>query len=353
MPEVVDTHVVVVGAGVGGLSVADRLTSAGLDVAVLEARTRLGGRLVSAAPGLDLGATWFWDGEPRVAALIGRFGLATFAQHSEGDAMYEDPTGVRRLDGNPLDSGARRIVGGTARLAECLAATLPAGCVQYGCVVDTVKQSDADGLMVVVGDRRWRCRHVVLALPPSLAMATIGLPDHLPADLQRVAAATPVWMGHMAKVVAVYAEAFWRAAGLAGAAFSRIGPLHEIHDMSGAQGQPAALFGFTPAASLGEQSEMQILQQLARLFGPAAAQPQQLVVQDWGAERFTTPSTPETVTRADYSHYGSALYQRAALDGRLHWSSTETGPGHPGHIEGALEAAERTARWILAENTRW
>lgn len=353
MAELPDTDVLVVGAGIGGLSVADRLAAAGLGVTVLEARTRPGGRLLSAAPGLDLGATWFWPGETRVATLVERFGIPTFDQHGDGDAMYEDPTGMRRLDGNPLDSGARRFVGGSARLADRLAATLPAGCLHYGCVVDGVERGDTESLEVIAGGTRWRCRHVVLAVPPSLAMATIGLPDDLPIDLRRVAAATPVWMGHIAKVVAVYADPFWRAAGLAGSAFSRIGPLQEIHDMSGVQGHPAALFGFAPAASLGEQSEDQILEQLARLFGPAAAQPQQLVIQDWSAERFTTPSAPESGIRADYSHYGSAFYQRPALNGRLHWSSTETGPGHPGHIEGALEAAERTARWILAENTRW
>ncbi|MFF7790337.1 FAD-dependent oxidoreductase [Streptomyces sp. NPDC007991] len=44
----------------------------------------------------------------------------------------------------------------------------------------------------------------------------------------------------------------------------------------------------------------------------------------------------------------SPLSARAALDGRLHWASTETAAEYAGHIEGALAAGERAARAVLA-----
>ena len=54
-------------------------------------------------------------------------------------------------------------------------------------------------------------------------------------------------MGGITKVVARYADAFWRRSGLSGSAISHVGPMREVHDMSGVDGVPGALFGFVPA----------------------------------------------------------------------------------------------------------
>ena len=70
--------VAIVGAGLCGLALARVLTARGLRVQVLEARSRLGGRVLTAqceatGQALDLGPTWFWpETEPRIAALLER-----------------------------------------------------------------------------------------------------------------------------------------------------------------------------------------------------------------------------------------------------------------------------------------
>ncbi|MFF9485528.1 FAD-dependent oxidoreductase [Streptomyces sp. NPDC014676] len=152
--------------------------------------------------------------------------------------------------------------------------------------------------------------------------------------------------GAAVKVVARYSTAFWREDGLAGAAFSRIGPLQEIHDMSGADGRPAALFGFAHARTVRPGFEDAVTAQLGACFGPAAASPEAVYVQDWSRETWTAP--PSVQSLSDYSVFGHDFYQRPFLDGRLHWASTETATDHAGHIEGALHSGERAARAVLS-----
>ncbi|MGQ4601388.1 FAD-dependent oxidoreductase [Nocardia sp. R6R-6] len=74
-----DTEVVVVGGGFAGLTAARELTRRGIEVVVLEARDRLGGRtwLRETALGreLELGGTWVHWIQPHVWAEITRYGL--------------------------------------------------------------------------------------------------------------------------------------------------------------------------------------------------------------------------------------------------------------------------------------
>jgi monoamine oxidase len=352
-----DFDVIVIGAGASGLAAALALHAAGRDVVALEARDRIGGRLLAVPtpyPGraLDLGATWFWDGEDRVRELAAGSGIETFPQHLAGDTLLQESAGTRRLRGNLIDAPSLRFAAGAQGLAATLAAGLPAEALRLGAAVTAIRPyglRSGGGLAVETSTGTLRAEHVVLALPPALAMERIDFGTALPADLVRLARATPVWMGAVTKVVARYPVAFWRNEGLAGAAFSRTGPLQEIHDMSGPGGRPAALFGFTHARAVGPGFEKAVTGQLAQLFGSAAAFPEALYVQDWSAEPWTAPST--VLHLADYSLFGHRFYQRPALDGRLHWASTETATDHAGHIEGALAAGERAARAALTAGT--
>lgn len=74
-PVVPEADVVVVGAGLAGLRVADRLTTAGLDVHAFEASDRVGGRVRASGAGHDLGAAFVGRRHRRLRALLSRLGL--------------------------------------------------------------------------------------------------------------------------------------------------------------------------------------------------------------------------------------------------------------------------------------
>nr|WP_280275903.1 FAD-dependent oxidoreductase [Nocardia wallacei] len=91
MPPEVD--VVVVGAGVAGLVAACDLVAADHTVTVLEARDRVGGRLLNAElPGgapIELGGQWVGPGQTQVLSLISDLGLSLFPTYDSGRHIVE------------------------------------------------------------------------------------------------------------------------------------------------------------------------------------------------------------------------------------------------------------------------
>ncbi len=353
------TDVLIVGGGLSGLALADRLTSQGKAFLLVEAQDRFGGRILTnelSGGKFDLGPAWFWPGQPRMAALAQRFDIPVFDQFSTGDLIYQDQSGaVQRGRGYASMEGSLRLAGGMGGLIDALERTLEPSKILTNTLLRSVgysvgeitAQLDQNGTPLSV-----QAQQIVLAVPPRVIAETVSFEPALEAAQVQALKTVPTWMAGQAEIIAVYDDPHWRNAGLSGDAMSHRGPMVEIHDASPMTGGPYALFGFVgvPAdARIAHKEEILHLAQaqLMAMFGAEMAKPNHLILQDWATvPQIARPQDHQPVRQ--HPIYGLSAGLQALSAHGLHFGSTETAPEFGGFLEGALKAAERVCQRINA-----
>src|SRR5829696_3102836 len=89
-----EADVCVVGAGLAGLTATRDLEAGGASVVVLEARDRVGGRLLNEPLAgtdhvVEVGGQWIGPTQDRLAALAAQLGVATHPTYAHGDNLVE------------------------------------------------------------------------------------------------------------------------------------------------------------------------------------------------------------------------------------------------------------------------
>ncbi len=351
--------VVVVGAGLCGLALAETLEAQGHSVLLLEARERLGGRILSrvdAQSGLafDLGPSWFWPHrQPRLAALVERLGIASFPQADceEHLVLGDVDTGPERKVGAPLHDGAHRLEGGMAQLASALARRLGRTEIRLGHAVHALHLDD-DHVRIswssCEGEGETLARRCVLAMPPRL-VASLTFWPQLDSATQAALEATATWMASTAKVATACPRPTWREEGLSGSAFvtHEQAVLSETWDACNADVSRAGLGGFLALPpslrhDFAQGLPMLIESQFRQLFG-ASMELHGLQYQDWAREPLTCSADDLALPPDDHPKIADSCLRAPSWNGRLHFAGAETALRDPGYLEGALDAAHRVA----------
>jgi oxygen-dependent protoporphyrinogen oxidase len=101
-----DADVIVIGGGIAGLGAAVRLKDRGLEPLVLEAESRVGGRMTTDRVNgfvVDRGVTLFGNGFGSMRALVRRLGLSPLICKGQFSVGIQDATGCRGYRGGRFD----------------------------------------------------------------------------------------------------------------------------------------------------------------------------------------------------------------------------------------------------------
>ncbi|KAL3944076.1 MAG: hypothetical protein SGBAC_001860 [Bacillariaceae sp.] len=264
----------IVGAGLSGAYTANRLLAANRSVTVLDARQRIGGRLLTAEAqgGGDLGGAWIWpQSEYTMKTALQEFNIRTVPMWYQGSVNVRVQNGQHHLvndyAGNyaACGSGAVRVAGGASLFVEKLLEDNPKLNVELGKKVVKIEY-DENGAQVHYQDssndttESLHCRTVILAGPPKVLANTIEFIPPLPQDKLDSMKATPTWMEDYGKVAISFPVNWWRDLDMSAISIDQLGEVQtwwEACSGDDGDGSRATLAGFVTvkgAGSLGKFS---------------------------------------------------------------------------------------------------
>lgn len=341
--------VIIIGAGLSGLSTAYRLKKAGISFKIIEAQDRLGGRIETIyghddTP-MEMGATWFGKEHINLIRLLSELNIGYFEQHTEGIALFEtmsfEPPQQYYVPAN--SHSAYRIQGGTYSIIEALYRHIGKESIVLNSKIIEIVKEDNKLILTDSLKNNFFCKYVIVALPPKLAIHSIQFSPELPQTLIQVMQKTQTWMSGSIKFSVEYKKAFWKDKGFSGSIYSQSGLASEIYDHSNYEDTKFALKGFLNGSASHynfEERKQKIIDQLKRYFGNDATEYISYNDKIWN-DTYLQPNNDNFLP--PHFNNGHAVFDESYMNNKLFFTGTETAKTFSGYMDGAIKASNSIA----------
>ena len=351
--KLIKSDIVIIGAGLTGLTIAYLLRKQNISVKIVEARERIGGRIhtkysETLAP-QEMGATWFGSKHTALVALLNELNLGVFKQELGGKAIYEaistSPPQLVALP--PNNEPSYRIQGGTTTLIQALRNQLDDNQLFFNQTIETI-ENQVDGVSIQSKTHHFKASKVISTLPLNLFLNTISVTPPLPDSIVTVGKQTHTWMGESIKISLTYKTPFWRT-NSSGTIVSNVGPIPEMYDHSNFENNRFCLKGFLNGTYFSikkaERLEL-IMKQLEKYYGSQARDFLTYEETVWRNEKFTFSDYESHIL--PHQNNGHPIFRQAFLDGKLWIAGSETADKFPGYMDGAVRSAKFVVAYLQA-----
>ncbi len=342
-------EVIIIGAGLSGLSTAYQLKKAGISFKIIEAQDRLGGRIETIyghddTP-MEMGATWFGKEHINLISLLSELNIGYFEQHTEGIALFEtmsfEPPQQFYVPAN--SHSAYRIQGGTYSIIDALYRHIGKESMVLNSKIIEIVEDESKLILTDSLKNNFSCKYVIVALPPKLAIHSIQFSPELPQALIQVMQKTQTWMSGSIKFSVEYKKAFWKDKGFSGSIYSQSGLATEIYDHSNYEDTKFALKGFLNGSASHysfEERKEKIIDQLKRYFGNEATEYISYNDKIWN-DTYIQPNN-DTFLPPHFNN-GHAVFDESYMNNKLFFTGTETAKTFSGYMDGAIKASNSIA----------
>lgn len=339
-----EIDIIIIGAGLTGLTLAYYLRESGMSVKLIEARDRVGGRIQTSynegKASIELGATWLGQQHKQLITLLDELGLETFEQRLGETAIYEpistSPFQIAKLP--PNNNPSYRIKGGTQQIIAALQKYISTDQIIHDQVISI--RDYKDYVVVKTNLQEIKADVVVSTLPPYLFQSTIDVNPSLPAELVEIMSLTHTWMADSIKIGLRYEQPFWRDNSLSGTIVSNVGPIPEMYDHSNFEDSVFALKGFFNGSYFSitkEERLAKVLNQLEKYYGAIVYDYIDYEEKVWAKDQYTSISYLNHVF--PHQNNGHEIFNEPVLNSRLFIGGSETSKVYPGYMEGAVSSA--------------
>jgi monoamine oxidase len=342
-------NVIIIGAGLSGLTTAHNLKKKNISFKILEAQNQSGGRIetiigILNTP-MDLGATWFNDIHVNLMTLLNELEIEIFYQHSEGKAIFQtksfEPPQIFYVPNS--EQSSYRIKDGTFAIIEKLQSII--GKENIFLNTSITKIIDNGDFITVVDNKgkHYEAKTVISTIPVKLLVDKIEFEPKLAEQISELMQNVQTWMSGSIKFSVEYEEPFWLQNQFSGTVFSQSGIAVEIYDHSNFEQSKFSLMGFLNGSAVNydvSQREKLVLSQIENLFGSIVKTHISYNDKIWDNE-FIATTNPILL----YAHQnnGHPLIQEPLMGGKLFLAGTETSETNSGYLDGAVISANRVS----------